>query len=405
MSMPRHKRGRALPVVSMALLAACAADRDAVRRPGEQQRDTAEVEEGEELAPRGKADAGDSARPAARDGGVRAPVGGSDGAARSSPSDDEDVCASVRVVANRITPEVVLLIDGSGSMAEPLGDVSRWGALRTALFGPAGVVRELEGLVRFGMTVYSTPIPMRGAPPGMCPSLLTVPPALDNLAALTAAFPQRPSGGFTPTGEALQVVADALTAASPEDAPERGDKLIVLATDGEPNSCASLATLPLQSQLDGLVPVDYRPSEAAVRAAQAKDVDTYVVSLAPGLVSNAESRQHLQALANLGRGFDGAASAGAELFSPQDPTQLGTTLRSLVGAVVSCELSLEGKLVLDEACDGEVLLNGTPLPCNGEHGWSAVDASTIRLVGSACETWKKGAAAVEASFPCEALLI
>jgi hypothetical protein len=49
-------------------------------------------------------------------------------------------------------------------------------------------------------------IPMRNVPLGMCPSLLTVAPALNNLAAITATYPQRPSGGFTPTGEALQAV-------------------------------------------------------------------------------------------------------------------------------------------------------------------------------------------------------
>jgi Mg-chelatase subunit ChlD len=405
MPMPMDTRKRALHLGGLALLAACAADADAVSGPGAVQRDDAAVRAGGKLPPDGGADASSTARPSGTDSGARAPVGlgASDGAARTS--DDSDVCASVRVVANRITPEVVLVIDGSGSMAEPLGDVSRWGALRTALFGPAGVVRELEGIVRFGMTVYSTPIPMRGTPLGMCPSLLAVPPALNNLAAITAAFPQRPSGGFTPTGEALKVVADSMTAASTQETPDRGDKLIVLATDGEPNSCESLATLPLQRLLDGTVPVNYAPSEAAVRAAQAKDVDTYVVSLAPGLISNAESREHLQALANLGRGFDGTASPGAELFSPQDPAQLGTTLRGLVGSVVSCELSLEGKLVVDQACDGEVRLNGTPLSCNGAHGWAVVDDARIRLLGDACETWKNlAAAAVEATFPCEAVI-
>jgi len=388
------------------LVAACAASDDTASGPQSQQRDASAVEAGDKLPSGGGADASGTTRPPNKDSGVRAPVGAgaTDGGARTP--DDTDVCASVRVVANRITPEVVLVVDGSGSMAEPLGDVSRWGALRTALFGPAGVVRELEGLVRFGMTVYSTPIPMRGTPLGMCPSVLAVPPALNNLAAITAAFPQRPSGGFTPTGEALKVVADSLTAARTDDVAGRGEKLIVLATDGEPNSCDALATLPLQSLLDGLVPVDYGPSEAAVRAAQAKDVDTYVVSLAPALVRNAESRQHLQALANLGRGFDDTASPGAELFSPQDPAQLETTLRGLVGAVVSCELSLEGELVVDQACDGEVRLNGAALPCNGADGWSVVDATTIRLQGKACESWKtEAAAAVEADFPCEAVIM
>jgi hypothetical protein len=388
---------RALPSAGIVLLVACAADSDGARGPGIEQGDAASAQ----VPPTGAADASGPVAPPVSDSGGLPPVSTGATDAGVSRPDASNVCASVRVAANRITPQVMLLIDGSGSMVEPLGEISRWGALRDALFSQAGVVRELEGTVQFGMTVYSTPIPMRGMPLGMCPSLIHVPPALNNLAAIMAAFPQRPSGGFTPTGEALQGVVEALTAPTAPKVPGTGEKLIVLATDGEPNGCDALMSLPIQSLLDGQVPVSYGPSEAAVSAAQAKDVDTYVVSLAPQLVRNAQSRQHLQTLANLGKGRERAASPGAELFSPQDPKQLETTLRSLVGAVVSCELSLEGKLVVDQACKGDVRLNGVQLPCNGENGWAVVDPSRIRLQGAACETWKnQAAAAVEATFPC-----
>ena len=398
MCMLKPSRSRVLPFVGITLLAACGAD-DGARAPGVEPGDASAVQ-----APPGVGADASGMSGSAIDSGLVAPLVPGPSDAGASRADASNVCASVRVAAKRITPQVILAIDGSGSMAEPLGNISRWGALRDALFAQAGVVRQLEGIVEFGMSVYSTPIPMRGAPLGMCPSLLTVPPALNNLAAITAAFPQRPSGGFTPTGEALQGVVDALTTTGAPRTSGQGERLIVLATDGEPNGCEALQTLPIQSLLDGLVPVNYAPSEAAVRAAQAKDVDTYVVSLAPALVRNAESRQHLQTLANLGKGLDASASPGAELFSPQDPAQLATTLRSLVGAVVSCELSLEGKLVIDQACKGDVRLNGAPLACNGENGWAVVDPSRIRLVGSACETWKnQAAAAVEATFPCMAV--
>lgn len=350
-------------------------------------------------------------KPAAgRDGGAtstRTDGGGAQSGpgrgADSGGSSDPEICASVRVEARRVTPEVMLLVDGSGSMVEAFGSISRWGALRDALLGPEGVVPSLERLVAFGMTIYSTPIPMRGAPITMCPDLLTVPPALDNLAAISAMFPARPSGGFTPTGEALQAVADKLKASAP-DTPHRGRRIVVLATDGEPNSCEAVTTLPVQTLLDGRVPVTYAPSEAAVLAAQAADVDTYVVSLAPELTRNAESRQHLQALANLGQGLERTASPGAELFSPQDPAQLDRTLRSLVGSVVSCDLTLDGTLTDARACDGDVRLNGERLQCDGANGWEVIDETTIRLRGTACDKWKlEPKAQVEANFPCEAI--
>ena len=390
------------------LCAACAGSSEPEMRSSERPRDAsgrrdASAEQDEdggadrEAAPR--KDGGGSDRP---DSG--GPQSGRESEAGAGSS-DPDVCASVRVETHRVTPEVILLIDGSGSMVEPFGSVSRWGALRTALLGPEGVVPSLEPLVAFGMTVYSTPIPMRGAPITTCPDLLTVAPAIDNLTPIDASFPPRPSGGFTPTGEALQSVVDSLKASAAQT-PHRGRRIIVLATDGEPNGCEAVTTLPVQTLLDGRVPVSYAPSEAAVAAAQTADIDTYVVSLAPELTRNAQSRQHLQALANLGQGLERGASPGAEIFSPEDPAQLDRTLRSLVGSVVSCDLTLEGKLAVDQACDGEVRLNGEPLACAGADGWEVVDESTIRLRGTACEKWKREAkAVVEARFPCEAVIL
>src|SRR5690606_2275712 len=165
-------------------------------------------------------------------------------------------------------------------------------------------------------------------------------------------YPQRPPGGFTPTGEALQGVVDALSQSAP--GARRGAQLILLATDGEPNGCDALQTLPLQNLLDGRVPVNYGPSEAAVSAARAKNIQTYVLSLAPHLTRIAPIRQHLQALANLGQGLDRTATPGTEIFTPENLAQLETNLRSLVGSVVTCDLGLEGKLAAEYACDGEV---------------------------------------------------
>jgi Mg-chelatase subunit ChlD len=408
--MAKDLSARSLAYRSLLLLCAACADSDeSVMEPSSRSSDAAV---GRDAASDRDEDATDREAPPKRDGAASAedrpdsrPPQSGRGSEAGAGSSDPEICASVRVETRRVLPEVILLIDGSGSMVEPLGAVSRWGALRDALLGPEGVVPSLEKLVAFGMTVYSTPIPMRGAPITMCPDLLTVPPALDNLAAISSTFPPRPTGGFTPTGEAVQGVVDSLKSSSAQ-APQRGRRVIVLATDGEPNSCEAVTTLPLQTLLDGRVPVSYAPAEAAIMAAQAADIDTYVVSLAPELTRNAQSRQHLQALANLGQGLERAASPGAELFSPQDPAQLDRALRSLVGSLVSCDLTLEGKLAVAQACDGDVRLNGEALACTSPDGWEVVDESTIRLRGTACEKWKREAkATVEANFPCEAILL
>lgn len=341
------------------------------------------------------------------DTGPSAGIGGAGGTGGTGgggvPPENPDVCASVSVTANRITPEVSLVVDGSGSMAEALGaDTSRWQGLRTALLGQEGVVRDLQGIVEFGMTIYSTPLPTSGAQGGTCPILNSVDPALDNHSPIATAYPRRPPGGLTPTGEALQAVVDSLAAQNTgPDARARGEQIIVLATDGEPNGCDTLQNTSAEF-FNGMFPVNYGPTEAAVTAAQEQGIDTYVISLAPELTNNAESRGHLQTVANLGQGLDPNADPGAEIFAPTDAAQLRMAIRSLVRGVVSCDVALEGELVVDRACDGEVLLDGDPLQCNDENGWEVVDASTIRLLGESCEAWKYEAEpAIEATFPCE----
>lgn len=332
-------------------------------------------------------------------GGGGSPGGGNGGTGASDPNE----CARLNVDANRVTPQVTLVVDGSGSMENALGTGgSRWQALRSALLGQNGVVRDLQGIVQFGMSIYSTG--EDGG--GMCPVLDGVDPAVNNFEPINMAFPQAPPGGFTPTGEALQAVVDSLADQTVKlDQQDTGEQIIVLATDGEPNGCDAIGMLLGQifGAIGGMAPEpNYGPTEDAVRAAQQKNINTYVISLAPNLTDNA----HLQTVANLGQGLDPAASPGAQIYSPTDPAQLEEALRGLVGDVVGCELNLQGTLTVENACSGEVLLNSQPLKCDGPNGWEVVDETTIRLLGSACEEWKNNAAAlIDASFPCDVIKI
>src|SRR5688572_4370996 len=126
MLMLKHSGSRVLPFVGITLLVACAAD-DGARAPGVELGDASPVQ-----VPPGT-DASSTPGPAAIDSGLVPPVGLGPADAGVSRLDGSNVCASVRVAATRITPQVILAIDGSGSMAEPLGNISRWGALRDAL--------------------------------------------------------------------------------------------------------------------------------------------------------------------------------------------------------------------------------------------------------------------------------
>jgi hypothetical protein len=263
----------------------------------------------------------------------------------------------------------------------------RWAAIRNALVGSNGLVPKLEKVVSFGLVVFGTQpnCPIPGQP---------VRPALNNFMRIQNSLPEVQPGMFTPTGPALDWVYDNLIEAQGPD--DRGAaQVVILATDGEPNSCGG--GFDLGGQRGGQGQTNYQPSIDAVNKGTMKGATTYVVSLAD---STGPFHDHLQELANLG---NPAAAGKAVLYEPDSPDQLAQNLETLAGAAVGCEIELNGAIVLDQACDGTVSLNGMPLKCNDPNGWKPIDEHNIRLQGSACDAvMKKNDSIVEASFTCTA---
>lgn len=303
----------------------------------------------------------------------------------------------------RVPPTVMLVVDGSTSMLDPYGEPvlldggvpdpqllpSRWDALRDALVDPTGgLVPALAGVVRFGLGVFGT------APE--CPLPLgIIEPVIDNSVAIADGLPAEPPGMYTPTGIALDSIIDALPDSAVE--PGRGKQIIVLATDGDPNSCEAEPDI----FMGGQVPADYASSLAAATKASAKHIELIVIS-----VGRDASVAHLQQVANLGAGLPQDATPGARVYVPEDAAELTSELRTLVEAQLGCDLhlDLEGRTVLaDEACSGQLKINGTIIPCGTANGWSFEAPSTIRLATEACALLSGSSASVVASFPCGAL--
>ena len=318
-------------------------------------------------------------------------------------SNDPNVCASAEVAATRVIPTVLFVIDGSGSMNAPFGNGTRWSVLREALVGPTGVITKLEGIVEFGMSIYSSA--------RECPGSTHVPPKIQNLMALSSAYPAQELGGGTPTGEALQKVVDGLADFNPTPDSTPTAPIIILATDGEPNGCgpAGLATCDWTDVVNCLgmlagmanAPATYDTTLAAARAARAKNIPLWVLSLADGLASIPQ----LQTTANIGAGVADDASPGAPIYSPQNTDDLVQTLSKLIGAVVSCDVELNGTLNVSRACEGAVKINGADLGCNDPQGWKPLDESHISLQGTACDRFKSDPAVLlTANFPCGVIL-
>ena len=64
-------------------------------------------------------------------------------------------CASAMVNTSTATPDILFVVDGSGSMCGPFGGSTRWQALRTALLEPTnGLIYQLQASAVFGMVLY-----------------------------------------------------------------------------------------------------------------------------------------------------------------------------------------------------------------------------------------------------------
>ncbi len=278
------------------------------------------------------------------------------------------------------TPTIVLLVDQSGSMTAAFDMTTRWDAVQSTLLDPNdGVVTTLQSDVRFGLSLYTS---NDGDMGGSCPILIETPPALDNLANIEMTFAG--SGGpqeDTPTGEALSVVADAL---SMEPAP--GAKYVVLATDGEPDTCAQPD--PEEGQPEAV---------AAAEAAFGKGVKTFIISVGEDI-----SEQHLQDMANAGAGVQ-PGDPDATFYQALDQATLLAAFNEIVQGVRDCRIDLDEAIKPDQADLCEVKVNGMVIPFDDPNGWDVNDPTQIELVGGACTSIQEGEVTIEMGCDCSAL--
>jgi hypothetical protein len=340
-------------------------------------------------------------------------------------------CIDVDVDFTPQIPTVMLLIDRSGSMTDELGfgaavkaavdagtytpgtcpatryqarDVPdpnnwRWNVVRDVLMSDSkGVVAPLQDRVRFGLSMYSshngsikpgTGMPVELDPTRACPELVNVPIALGNYQAMLEQFKCSDIALDTPTGESLVAAADTLKSFT-----EPGPKLIVLATDGEPDSCecpnfdSSTRVLPkcLEPGAADQVKADVVKIAETIHA---DDVTVHVINVSTP--SNASLQEHLKEVADAG---------GGNVYPGFSPGALSDAFDEIINGARSCVIDLDGEIASGKEGSGTVTLDGNVLGLDDPDGWQVNSPSQIELLGEACETIKTGLHDIDIKFPC-----
>lgn len=269
----------------------------------------------------------------------------------------------------------------------------RWNVVRNVLLHPdRGVVKPLEDDVRFGMALYSSE---NGNAGGTCPTLTEVDLGFGSHADMLSAMQCSDMVDDTPTRESLTATAEQLAAMDVD-----GPKVIVLATDGEPDTCICSDWNDNNGRPAECDEAGAAAAERTLVVAEAQRIhDELGITVEVINVSTPDNMtlaNHLDEVAEAGGAVSGASIDGF------DPGALASAFQTIIDGVRSCAIDLDGEIEAGKESTGTVLLDGTELILDDPDGWQVNTPTQIELVGMACETIKSGDHDLDISFPCGA---
>ena len=270
-------------------------------------------------------------------------------------TDDAGVCGAMEFALQRIPPNVMLVIDRSGSMGNSVGGgsaTSKWDDLKSAV---SSLVTNFDSQMRLGAAIFSSD--------GNCAAAnIDVPlAAAAGSTVMTKLNAQGPSGN-TPTALALDtVIGKGLL----NDATRAN--YVVLATDGLPN-CTDVDVTKRITTLYNQTP----------------SVKTFVIGMGDGTASDPTT---LNAWADAGHT---ARTGGTHYYQTSSPQDLKAAFDAIVGGIVSCDFKM-----MQSAPDPSLIRvteNGATLSPSPTNGYTFdPSTNTVTLHGAACDMLKSNA--------------
>ncbi|MFO0555356.1 MAG: VWA domain-containing protein [Polyangiaceae bacterium] len=277
-------------------------------------------------------------------------------------------CGGVVYGAESVPPNVLIVLDRSGSMNDMIPGGTKWDVARAAI---NQVISSYGSGVQFGLMLYPG-TDLAGNQGMQCgPGAVFVDPAPATGPTISSDLAMANTTSFgTPTAEALT----ALVGYAPLLDPNR-DNFILLITDGQ-STCAD--PVPVVTSIFG----------------QAPSVKTFVVGF-----GSAVDPTELDAMAQAG------GTAGPMMpyyFQADDATALNTAFATIAGSVLSCSYALSD--VPPDPSQLYVWIDGVNVPADPANGWT-YDATLnqITFVGATCADLQSGAAMeLVVSYGCPA---
>ena len=321
------------------------------------------------------------------DGGVVRERDG--GTGRDDPSDgsgdgnyDGDGCEKTAVRSTPTTPDMLIVLDRSASMA-PTGNDSRTDRWRGSVNAVVEVTAALDDGINFGLMTFPSARGGGGRDvSAQCaPGSVNVDLGLGNGPEIADALRRMGPGGYTPTAatltEALDVIGSPVTADQTATPP----KYVLLVTDGEPNCSADFGGI-LGSGGSIEDPRAREETVAAIQALTKQGVQTFVVGYQTAQTSFAGQLDRMAAAGGTGEKKHRSVESGSQLTS---------AFEELAGRAISCSYELEA--AVSDTTRVLVTVDDEPRAYGrASDGWTlGPDGRTVTLTGAACDAAQRGA--------------
>lgn len=307
----------------------------------------------------------------------------------ASPTPDAN-CGSKTYGASKSPTDVLLVLDRSGSMNESIAEdcccddacaqstgvgkcsdtsncTKRWPALTSAVSATITTTTEIN----WGLKLFSSVSSQGG---NSCTVSTAIEVTVDRPATdIQTAIANTSPGASTPTAKALSVATDYLKTVK-----DTNNKVILLATDGEPN-CGANAKNASQSDVSG--------TTAAVTAAVTAGFKVYVIGIGP-------ATDYLQQFATSGQ--------TDHYYPATSAADLAQALADISTAVSSCTFTIDPTAATQAGGSIAVYLNNNLVPNDPSNGWSfGASDQTVVLNGTTCDAVKTGKSSqVQILLPC-----